>query len=210
MIDFAPSSKGETTWTFSDALTKTNTKTVQSTLTNTWGAKASVKTTIKTGIPTVFEGGLEATVEASWQIAKANMKSTTETETVTLTYGLSGKISPGDEAVHCVASAVQGVGEFPYMAKTAIMFADPVEQLTFLEKGTYKVEQWMRAVANATNTKGPVETVPIKSKAPDGDGNASPNPQPVTGVDGAGPKPVEPPTKPAPGLGERHYQIRIA
>lgn len=110
-------------------------------MTNTWGAKASVKTEIETGIPFILDGKIEVTGEASWQIAKANMKSTTETETVTLTYGLSGKLSPGDEPVHCVISAVQGVGEFPYTAKTNIMVADPVEQLPFPEKGTYKVEQ---------------------------------------------------------------------
>ena len=185
-VDFKPNSDNDTTWTFTNALQKTNTKQVQSTTTNTWGVKTTVTAKLDISVPFVVKDELAVSVEGSWSIAKAEMTSTTETEQITLTWGLTGKLAPKDEPIHCTASAVHGAGEFPYKAKSTITFADPPGKLTFTEKGTYKVDQWMKAFATAENSKGPVDATIIDPKDADGKPQSTTKALPATGASGSG------------------------
>lgn len=174
VVDFLPNPTKEINWTFTNSLQKTNSKQVSSTTTMTWGTKVTVKTTVEASIRFIAKVEVDVSVEGSWSIATAKMISTTETEQITLSWGLSGKLQPGDEPIHCVASAIFGEAVFPYTGKSTITFANPPGSLMFTETGTYKVSQWMQAFATAQNSKGPVDAQPINSGDQNADGSWNP------------------------------------
>lgn len=151
--------KEDLTWTFSNALQKTNTKTISSTTTNTFGAKLTVSVKVTAQVPFIKVGGdVTTSLEAGWSIAWAHMESTATTDQITLTWSISGKMSAGDEPVICTASAVYGENEFPYTSKTTLLFVNPTASLSYTEKGLFKTQQWANATAKAENSKGVVPT----------------------------------------------------
>lgn len=151
--------KGDITWTFSNALQKTNTKTISSTTTNTFGVKATVGVKVSAKLP-IIDVGVEASAstEIGWSIAWAKMEQTATTDQITLTWSISGKMAAGDEPVICTASAVYGENEFPYTSKTTLSFVNPTASLSYTEKGLFKTQQWVNATAKAENSKGVVAT----------------------------------------------------
>ena len=176
-----PPTKGNITWTFSNALQKTNTKTISSTTTNTFGVKSTTGVKVSAKLP-IIDVGVEASesVEIGWSIAWAKMDQTATTEQLTLTWSISGQLSAGDEPVICTASAVYGENEFPYTSKTTLSFVNPPASLSYTEKGLFKTQQWANATAKAENSKGVVPTISTTapSTAPTVS-NAAPAPAPA-------------------------------
>ena len=162
ILDTTPyynTTKEDLTWTYSNALQKTNTKTISSTTTNTFGLKASVAVKVEAQIPIIQVGGdVTTSLETSWSIAWAKMDQTATTDQITLTWSISGTMKPGDEPVICTASAVYGDNEFPYTSKTTLLFVNPTASLSYTEKGLFKTQQWANATAKAENSKGVVPT----------------------------------------------------
>ena len=151
--------KGDITWTFSNALQKTNTRTISSTTTNTFGVKATVGVEVEAKLPVIDVGGkVSASTEVGWSIAWAKMEQTATTDQITLTWSISGKMAAGDEPVICTASAVYGEHEFPYTSKTTLSFVNPTASLSYTEKGLFKTQQWVNATAKAENSNGVVPT----------------------------------------------------
>lgn len=151
--------KGDITWTFSNALQKTDTKTISSTTTNTFGVKATVGVKVSAKLPFIDVGvEASASTEVGWSIAWAKMEQTATTDQITLTWSIAGKMAAGDEPVICTASVVYGENEFPYTSKTTLSFVNPTASLSYTEKGLFKTQQWVNATAKAENSKGVVST----------------------------------------------------
>lgn len=191
--------KGDITWTFSNALQKTNTRTISSTTTNTFGVKATVGVKVSAKLP-IIDVGVEASAstEVGWSIAWAKMEQTATTDQITLTWSISGKMAAGDEPVICTASAVYGENEFPYTSKTTLSFVNPTASLSYTEKGLFKTQQWVNATAKAENSKGVVATT--SATAPStalAAGNPVPEPVPAPATSSA----------PAPGFKDRKRRL---
>ena len=191
--------KSNMTWTFANALQKTNTKTISSTTTNTFGVKVTVgvKLSAEVKIPVLkADAEVDESTEVAWSISWAKMEQTATTDQITLTWSISGTMAAGDEPVTCTASAVYGENEFPYTSKTTLSFVNPTASLSYTENGIFKTQQWVNATAKAENSKGVVATT---STTASNRALAASNP-----TSAPAPAPVSAPP-PAPGFTDRNY-----
>ena len=131
--------KGDITWTFSNALQKTNTRTISSTTTNTFGVKATVGVKVSAKLP-LIDVGVEASAstEVGWSIAWAKMEQTATTDQIPLIWSIAGKMAAGDQPVRCTALALYGKNEFPYTSNTTLSFVNPTASLSYTEKASSK------------------------------------------------------------------------
>ena len=197
--------KSNMTWTFANALQKTNTKTISSTTTNTFGVKVTVgvKLSAEVKIPILdVDAEVNESTEVAWSISWAKMEQTATTDQITLTWSISGTMAAGDEPVTCTASAIYGENEFPYTSKTTLSFVNPTATLSYTEKGIFKTQQWANATAKAENSKGVVATTSTTAS------NRALSASNPTSAPAPAPATVPPPASaPAPGFKDRKYNL---